>query len=218
MKMRTSISSAAALHIAVFTLALAWFASGGVSPASEQNSGATSKRAEVTGPVAAAQLNENLVYSLAGLISEDWRIPLDQSANLVRKSFKAAAEHSLDPLLVLAVIAQESSFRNFGNAHAWLRDKDGQNAINPLAAHGPMQVAGRWHLEKMPRDEQGNVRITSVEENVRVGAWILKEYLQRDRGDLPAALQRYNGNRADPEKRYANGVLTKLGRLEQALH
>lgn len=211
------MSPATKLHLAVFTLALGWFAAEGSSFDIGKRLAQTGSSNVVAGSLAVDHAHESLVYNLAGLISEDWRIPLDQAAHLVRKAFKAASEHSLDPLLVLAVIAQESSFRNFGNAHAWLRDKNGQQRVNPMAAHGPMQVAGRWHPEKMPRDSNGNVRITSLEENVRVGAWILKEYLQRDRGDLAAALQRYNGNRADPERRYANGVLTKLERLEQAV-
>jgi len=186
------------------------------SPSSDEVSKAPSGGREVSGLVQVHDGAPSMTRTLSAFIASEWRIPAEQSKALVRKAFAASQAHELDPLLILAVMAQESSFRNFGNAHAWLRDPDAE--VSPLAAHGPMQVAGRWHPEKMPKDAEGNIRLTTLEENVSVGAWILREYLEVDRGDLRAALQRYNGNRADREARYASAVFSHLKALEAALN
>lgn len=147
------------------------------------------------------------VLALAHFISAEWDVPVPRALDVVQKAFSAGSTQSVDPVLILAIMAQESSFVHEGNAHAWLR---GGDEVNPMHPHGLMQVSGRWHLEKMPRDAQGEVRSTTSEENIRIGAQILHEYLVRERGDLPAALQRYNGNLGDKTKRYANSVLGKL--------
>ena len=208
----THTKQSALLFLGAFFAALIWTSA---SPSSDEATTAPSGGREAYGLVQVHDAAPSMSRTLSAFIASEWRIPAEQSKTLVRKAFAASQAHDLDPLLVLAVMAQESSFRNFGNAHAWLRDPDSE--VNPLAAHGPMQVAGRWHPEKMPKGVDGNIRITTLEENVRVGAWILREYLDRDRGDLRAALQRYNGNRGDQDARYANAVFRHLRAMELAL-
>ena len=208
----THTKQSALLFLGAFFAALIWSAA---RPSIDEASRAPSGGREVAGLVQVHDAAPSMPRTLSAFIASEWRIPVEQSKALVRKAFAASQAYDLDPLLILAVMAQESSFRNFGNAHAWLRDPDAP--VNPLAAHGPMQVAGRWHQEKMPRDADGAIRQTTLEENVRLGAWIIREYIEADRGDLRAALQRYNGNRADREARYAKAVFAHLKSLEAAL-
>lgn len=155
------------------------------------------------------------VLALANFIRSRWDVPMRQAIDLVVKAFTAGKEQAIDPLLILAVMAQESSFVHEGNAHDWLRGRIG--AVDPLRAHGLMQIAGKWHEEKMPRDASGQLRETTADENVLIGAKILSEYLQREGGDLPAALQRYNGNLADETRRFARAVLAKKRDMEAAV-
>lgn len=113
---------------------------------------------------------------------------------------QAASESRLDPLLIIAVIAVESSF-------------------NPLAesvvgAQGLMQVIPRFHAEKLP-DNAGQLALFDPQTNVRVGAQVLQEYIRRH-GEVMPGLQRYAGAFDDPAQGYANKVLAERERLEAA--
>lgn len=148
-------------------------------------------------------------------------------------SAAASARYGVEQALVLAVIAKESSFLYFGNAGS-LRRLDSlsprnaekirrselplpRGVVNPLEPHGPMQVAGRWHPEKMPVDAAGEIRPTTLRENVAAGTWVLSEYIRRDGGNLVRALQRYNGDLGDLSARYARHVLALRESMRQTL-
>lgn len=153
--------------------------------------------------------------ALPAYIASRWSIDPVDARQLVALARRAAESHSLDPYLVLAVIARESSFRHNGNAGT-LRAGVPDVEVNPEVAHGLMQVAGRYHVEKMPTDAGGRMRVTTAEENVDIGSRILREYLERDSGNVSRALQRYNGSLGDPEKRFSNYVLRVRDRFERA--
>jgi soluble lytic murein transglycosylase-like protein len=144
--------------------------------------------------------------ALSAYIAARWKVELSAAQRVVQLAREAAKSNELDPLLVLAVVARESSFRHNGNAGNLNSDVENDD-IDPGWAHGLMQVAGRFHPEKMPVDEQGNMRVTTDEENLHIGSRILKEYLRRDRGNLTRALQRYNGNLVEGDTRFAAYVL-----------
>jgi len=113
---------------------------------------------------------------------------------------QAAEEARLDPLLIIAVIAVESSF-------------------NPLAesvvgAQGLMQVIPRYHPEKLPQNA-GQLALFDPQINVRVGSLVLQEYIRRH-GEVMPGLQRYAGAFDDPAQGYANKVLAERERLEAA--
>lgn len=152
--------------------------------------------------------------ALPGYIAKRWGIDVIDARDLVRLARQAAESNALDPLLVLAVIARESSFQHNGNAGT-LRADVADAAIDPRFAHGLMQVAGRHHDDKMPKDAAGRMRVTTAEENVHIGSRILREYLERDGGNVSRALQRYNGNLADPDRRFASYVLRVRDHLER---
>ncbi|MDO8703885.1 MAG: lytic transglycosylase domain-containing protein, partial [Sulfuricaulis sp.] len=83
----------------------------------------------------------------------------------------------LPPELVLAVIDVESNFKQYAISHA--------------GARGLMQVMPFW-LKEIGQPGDSLFRIHT---NLRLGCTILKYYLDREKGNLFAALKRYNGTR-----------------------
>lgn len=114
----------------------------------------------------------------------------------------AAAERSgrklgVDPLLIVAVMAIESSFNPF--------------AESQMGAQGLMQVIPRFHLDKIGRNA-GEDALFDPMLNIRVGTQVLVEGVQRF-GSMQAALQYYGGALSDPNASYANKVLALQKRL-----
>lgn len=103
-----------------------------------------------------------------------------------------AREAELDPLLIVAMIAVESSFNPKAESHA--------------GALGLMQVIPRWHWDKIGK-ENGAEALFDPRFNVQVGTLVLVEGLQRY-GSLEDALQYYNGARNDPQRRYTRRVMS----------
>lgn len=106
----------------------------------------------------------------------------------------------LDPLLIVAVIAIESSFNPF--------------AESSVGAQGLMQVIPRFHMDKLG-EADGSEALFNPMVNVRVGALVLKEGLERF-GSLQNALQYYGGALNDPAAAYASKVLDMKARLARA--
>ena len=157
--------------------------------------------------------------ALADYSSSRWGLGAREASKFVTSAATAAARESVDLLLVLAVIAKESSFVHLGNAGDLTRRAISETTtdVDPLRPHGPMQVSGRWHPEKMPTDHAGRVRATTLTENIAAGTRVLREYLAREGGDLTRALQRYNGNLRDARARYASHVLRMREELRDAV-
>ncbi|MBK7237061.1 MAG: transglycosylase SLT domain-containing protein [Sterolibacteriaceae bacterium] len=107
----------------------------------------------------------------------------------------------LDPLLLVAIMAVESSFNPI--------------AESPMGAQGLMQVIPRFHQEKIV-DQGSDASLLNPQTNIVVGARVLKEYLVRT-GSMQNALQVYNGATNDAVgSMYANKVLAEKQRLEAA--
>lgn len=119
---------------------------------------------------------------------------------LLSEAESAGRELGLDPLLLVAMIAIESSFNPF--------------AESVVGAQGLMQVIPRFHQDKIGEDA-GDDALFDPQTNIRVGALVLKEGLSRF-GSLRSALQYYGGALKDPEARYAAKVLAMKNRLSQA--
>ena len=131
-------------------------------------------------------------------IAKRYRVSEQAVAGFVSAAYRAGAEYSVDPLLILAVMAVESRY-------------------NPVAesvtgAKGLMQVIPKFHLEKL-LDHGGEHALLDPEVNITVGAQILREY-QRRFGDTETALQMYAGAFDEPTSQYANKVLAEKARLE----
>lgn len=118
--------------------------------------------------------------------------------------------HELDPALVMAVMKVESGFR--------------VNAVSPRGARGLMQVMPRVAGELT----SGAVDANALEDpatNVRLGATILRSFINEYDGQLPRALAAYNmgskrlkallhsdGRLKDGDFRYARLVLSAAER------
>lgn len=103
-----------------------------------------------------------------------------------------ATRVELPPELVLAVIEVESNFDRY--------------AISVAGALGLMQIMPFW-LDEIGRP---NDNLLHIGTNLRYGCTILKYYLDKEKGDLRRALERYNGSLG--KRRYPNKVIDKLTR------
>jgi soluble lytic murein transglycosylase-like protein len=101
-----------------------------------------------------------------------------------------ASRAGLSPELVLSVIHIESRFD--------------RHAISYAGAVGYMQIMPFW-LRELGQDE---ANLFKSETNLRMGCTILRFYLDKERGDVPRALARYNGSLGRSE--YPDKVLGVL--------
>jgi len=112
----------------------------------------------------------------------------------------SAEEHGFDPLLIVAIMAVESSFN--------------PRAVSNMGAQGLMQVIPRYHQDKIGK-RRDKYALFDPELNVRVGTLVLQEGLQRY-GSMQRALQYYNGALKDPKARYTRKVMALKKRLVDA--
>ncbi len=137
--------------------------------------------------------------TVADILAKRYRVSSRATVELVRTAYREANRNGVDPLLVLAVMAIESSFNP-------IAESDG-------GAVGLMQIVPRFHEDKLASRE-GSALDPSV--NIQVGTQVLREYIRRA-GTEAAGLQLYNGSADDPASAYANKVLSERERLRQAL-
>lgn len=126
---------------------------------------------------------------LASHIAKTWKVGVIRASQVVKMADEAGYQTNVDPIIVLAVIANESSFNPTAKSH--------------VGAEGLMQVWRKWHPEKFHGISQA-----TPQQNILIGSSILKEYLDIEGGEIVPALQRYNGAKDDPTYYYANKVLT----------
>ena len=136
--------------------------------------------------------------AVADYIAKRYRIADNAAASFVSIAYRAAEQHRLDALLVLAVMAIESRYNPV--------------AESVMGAKGLMQVIPKYHQEKL-FEHGGDHALLEPEVNIFVGAQILREY-QRRFGDTETALQQYAGALDEPTAQYANKVLAEKARLD----
>jgi soluble lytic murein transglycosylase-like protein len=108
---------------------------------------------------------------------------------LLKLVHREATRAAISPELVLAVIDIESRFDRY--------------AISSVGAQGLMQVMPFW-LKEIGHPEDN---LFDAPTNLRMGCTILKYYLDKSRGEVRHALNRYNGTR---KRKYSDKVLTVL--------
>ncbi|HBC56602.1 MAG TPA: hypothetical protein DCZ03_05490, partial [Gammaproteobacteria bacterium] len=134
-------------------------------------------------------------------VAEVWL--LDMSTRLARwvpdpnerfallKTVHAEAKRvDISPSLVLAIIETESAFDRF--------------AISVVGAQGLMQIMPFWTKEI----GRATDNLFEIQTNLRYGCTIIKHYLDMEKGNLPRALQRYNGSLG--KRKYVDKVVTAL--------
>ena len=137
---------------------------------------------------------------VSGWLSRRYKVSTVAIKPALRAAEDAGRRFGVDPMLLVAMIAVESSFNPF--------------AESQFGAQGLMQVIPRYHMDKIGA-QAGKDALFDPELNVRVGAQVLHEGLRRY-GSLQTALQYYGGALGDPDAAYAGRVLTMKRRLAVA--
>jgi soluble lytic murein transglycosylase-like protein len=153
------------------------------------------------GPIQASvaqTAREREQQAVTEFIAKRYRVADEAAAQYVAMAYLAGAQHSLDPLLILAVMAIESRYNPVAESF--------------MGAKGLMQVIPKWHQEKL-LDHGGEQALLVPEVNIQVGAQILREY-ERRFGDTESALQMYGGAFDEPTSQYANKVFAEKARLD----
>jgi hypothetical protein len=115
--------------------------------------------------------------ALAQWLSRRYRVAPEPIGRLVHEAWLVGQRVGLDPTLILAIMAVESSFNPF--------------AQSAVGAQGLMQVMTKIHNDKyLPFG--GNHAAFDPVTNLRVGVQVLKECIQRA-GSLEAGLRHYVG-------------------------
>ena len=156
---------------------------------------------EIDGALPAAVVEtplEREQRAVAESIAKRYRIADAAAAHFVSVAYRAADQHRVDALLILAVMAIESRYNPV--------------AESVMGAKGLMQVIPKYHQEKL-YEHGGDQSLLEPEVNILVGAQILREY-QRRFGDVETALQMYAGALDEPTSQYANKVLAEKARLD----
>jgi soluble lytic murein transglycosylase-like protein len=148
--------------------------------------------------IAAESGAEREQHAIAEYIAKRWRIADSAAASFVSIAYRAGSTHSVDPVLILAVMAIESRYNPV--------------AESDMGAKGLMQIIPKFHLEKL-LDHGGEPALLDPEVNIHVGAQIIREYYRRF-GEMQTALQMYAGAFDEPTSQYAHKVLGEKARLE----
>lgn len=140
------------------------------------------------------QLAEKQV--LTEYIVDKFNKPKALASRIVDTVYKEAAALNVAPLLALAIIERESSFK--------------PDAANPSGATGLMQVMRKYHTDKLAQLGHG-ASLYHPETNIKVGIQVLREYVSLAAGNVQRALTQYSGGSTD----YAKAVLQKQRSLER---
>ena len=115
--------------------------------------------------------------AVAVWLSRKYRVAPEPVSRLVQEAWRVGEMTKLDPTLILAVMAVESSFNPF--------------AQSPVGAQGLMQVMTKVHDDKYEPFGGSHAAFDPVT-NLRVGVLVLKECIARA-GSLEAGLRFYVG-------------------------
>jgi soluble lytic murein transglycosylase-like protein len=136
--------------------------------------------------------------AVAQWLARRYRVATEPVAALVQEAWAVGQRASLDPTLILAIIAIESSFNPF--------------AQSPVGAQGLMQVMTRVHDDKYSPFGGTHAAFDPIT-NLRVGVQVLKECIARA-GSVAEGLRHYVGAAMlETDGGYAARVLAEQGHL-----
>ena len=154
------------------------------------------ERATATNPTELPKEQAAVAYWL----SKKYRVAAEPLAVLVSEAYELGERNQLDPTLILAIMAIESSFNPF--------------AQSSVGAQGLMQVMTRVHTDKYEHFG-GQLAAFDPVSNLRVGVKVLKECIARA-GSLEGGLRYYVGAANLPnDGGYASKVLAEHARIRQ---
>ncbi len=129
-----------------------------------------------------------------------YRISADAVSLLVEAAYETGRQITVDPALLLAVMAIESGFNPF--------------AESVMGAQGLMQVMSRVHSDKL-EDFGGPRAALNPVANMRVGALILKDCIRRG-GSVADGLRLYSGAGIGDDAGYGAKVMQEQERIQTA--
>lgn len=136
--------------------------------------------------------------AVAGWLSRRYRVAPEPVSRLVQEAWSVGQKAGLDPTLILAIMAIESSFNPF--------------AQSSVGAQGLMQVMTKIHNDKYVAFGGNHAAFDPVT-NLRVGVQVLKECIARA-GSLEAGLRFYVGAaNLEDDGGYASKVLGEQNML-----
>ena len=161
-----------------------------VTPAEEVSEPDAVSRATATDP---KDLNRQQA-AVANWLSRRYRVAPEPISRLVQEAWAVGSRAGLDPTLILAIMAIESSFNPF--------------AQSAVGAQGLMQVMTKVHNDKYEAFGGNHAAFDPVT-NLRVGVQVLKECIARA-GSLEAGLRYYVGAaKLNDDGGYAGKVLNE---------
>ena len=138
--------------------------------------------------------------AVAFWLAKKYRVAPEPLGALVAEAYEIGDKTKLDPTLILAIMAVESSFNPF--------------AQSPVGAQGLMQVMTKIHTDKY-ESFGGNLAAFDPVTNLRVGVKVLQECIKRA-GSVEGGLRQYVGATSDAtEGGYTAKVLAEQARLRQ---
>ncbi len=137
--------------------------------------------------------------NVAYWLSRKYRVAPEPLGVLVAEAFEVGEKARMDPTLILAVMAIESRFNPF--------------AQSPVGAQGLMQVLTRVHTDKY-EDFGGKLAAFDPVTNLRVGAQVLRECIQRAGGSIEGGLKLYVGAVTTDGSSYINKVIAEHLRIQ----
>jgi hypothetical protein len=154
-------------------------------------------RDEVAPNTALTQTQQHLAHYL----SRGYRVDYEHAARIVSYAVQVGQEHNVDPLLVLSIVAIESSLN--------------PKAESSVGAQGLMQVHTRVHTDKF--EEHGGLHAAfDPYANMDVGTQIIKGYIKRT-GSVVGGLKWYVGaSRHKTDGGYGRRVLLEKSRITLA--
>lgn len=138
---------------------------------------------------------------LASYLSRGYRVDYEHAARIVSYAVQIGKEHNVDPLLLLSIVAIESSLN--------------PKAESSVGAQGLMQVHTRVHTDKF--EQHGGLHAAfDPYANMDVGTQIIKSYIKRT-GSVVGGLKWYVGaSRHKTDGGYGRRVLLEKSRITLA--
>ena len=138
---------------------------------------------------------------LAQWLSKKYRVAPEPMSAIVAQAFETGQRLQLQPTLILAVMAVESSFNPF--------------AQSSVGAQGLMQVMTKVHTDKYD-NFGGKFAAFDPLSNLRVGAKVLLDCITKA-GSVEGGLKQYVGTTTGDDGGYSDKVLLEQQRLDSVL-
>ncbi len=139
--------------------------------------------------------------AVASWLSRRYRVAMEPVSRLVQEAWSLGARGKVEPTLILAVVAIESSFNPF--------------AQSPMGAQGLMQVMTRVHDDKYQAFGGTHAAFDPVT-NLRVGVQVLRDCIAKN-GGVDEGLRCYVGvtHPSGDDNGYSHKVLSEQRALQQ---